>query len=805
MIAIPLHGHGLSQPVELARLIGPCVASDVEAWFSLMECDPWKNTIFHNKSCGKKGGWIMKRPWILCTWLYLLGIAGIMGASSPLSAATPREVDAAIQKGVQYLKQDVGRGGRGGERELGETALAGLALLECGVPRDDPALKGVTARIREAAFAETRTYHLALYILYLDRLGDPADVPIIQMLAIRLLAGQNAQGGWTYTCSHGTAEMEAQLRSALLTAELRSGDVRPLAEKAAPARPALPARDLSRLHPAVQRYARQLQAEFRRGAGQGDFGDDNSNTQFAILGLWAARKHGVPVEEALDLIQQRFLQTQCHNGGWPYSGRGVPGSPSMTCVGLLGLATAVGRRQERLLRNDPSPLTPPAKSAPPPPTAAGPKNPDKRLDDPFFQPPPELPNPKGVDPKGVDQSDPFFQPPLPEQKGEPPPQTPVQKPSTAKAPPGAEGKRKAPFAGDPCAPAIQRGLENLAAVLQGNLPGGKGKRIRDILGGRDYYFLWSLERVGVIYGLEKIGPVDWYQYGADILIPAQHPNGSWGNRVDTAFALLFLARSNVVRDLSRVVQGKTRDAELRSGGLPPFSPLPNGERPLGGENPTAVPETDKSVATGTAPPVPRPRTEEVGGTPGQTASSSGAMTPPLQLPPIPTPRPESKTSGAANSVPPADASPLVEELLRASEDQWILRLAAIRDGKGGVYTQALLIAIRRAGEDKAGAIRQALAERLTRMTAETLRQYLKGDDPELRRATVLAMAMKDDKTLIPDLITALLDEEEMVVRAARVGLKSLTGQDFGPLPGADLRARSAAAHAWLDWFRKQQR
>ncbi len=741
----------------------------------------------------------MKRPWILCIVLYLLGMAGILGASSPLSAATPREVDAAIHKGVQFLKQDVSRGGRGGERELGETALAGLALLECGVPGDDPALKGVTARIREAAFAETRTYHLALYILYLDRLGDPADVPIIQMLAIRLLAGQDAQGGWTYTCSHGTAEMEAQLRSALLTAELRSGDIRLPVEKAAPARPAPPAHDLSRLHPAVQRYARQLQAEFRRGAGWGDFGDDNSNTQFAILGLWAARKHGVPVEEAFDLIQQRFLQTQCHNGGWPYSGRGIPGSPSMTCAGLLGLATAVGRRQERLLRNDPSPLTPLTKSASAPAKAAGPKNSDKRLDDPFFQPPPELPNPKDVN-----KSDPFFQPPLPEQKGEPPPQTPAQKSPAPKALPPAK-ERKAPFAGDPCAPAIQRGLDNLSAVLQGNLPGGKGKRIRDILGGRDYYFLWSLERVGVIYGLEKIGPVDWYQYGADILIPAQHPNGSWGNRVDTAFALLFLARSNVVRDLSRVVQGKTRDAELRSGGLPPLSPLPNGEKPLGGENSPSVPEADKSVATGTAPPVPRPRAEEVGGTPGQTASSSGAMTPPLQLPPIPTPRPEPKTSGAASSVPPADAAPLVEELLRASEDQWMLRLTAIRDGKGGVYTQALLIAIRRAGEDKAGTLRQALAERLTRMTAETLRQYLKGDDPELRRATVLAMAMKDDKTLIPDLITALLDEDETVVRAARVGLKSLTGQDFGPPPGADLRVRSAAAHAWLDWFRKQQR
>lgn len=741
----------------------------------------------------------MKRPWILCTLLYLLGMAGIIGGSSPMSAATPREVDAAIQKGVHFLKRNVGGGGRGGERELGETALAGLALLECGVPGDDPALKGVTARIREAAFAETQTYHLALYILYLDRLGDPADVPIIQMLAVRLLAGQNAQGGWTYTCSHGTAAMEAQLRSALLTAELRSGDVRPAVEKAASVRPTSPARDLSRLHPAVQRYARQLQAEFRRGVGWGDFGDDNSNTQFAILGLWAARKHGVPVEEAFDLIQQRFLLTQCHNGGWPYSGRGVPGSPSMTCAGLLALATAVGRRQERLLRNDPSPLTPPAKSAPTPAKAAGLKNQDTRLDDPFFQPPPELPNPKGVD-----KGDPFFQPPLEDQKLNQPHQPPVQKLPAAKALPPVQ-ERKMPFAGDPCAPAIQRGLDNLAAVLQGNLPGGKGKRIRDILGGRDYYFLWSLERVGVIYGLEKIGPVDWYQYGTDILLPAQHPNGSWGNRVDTAFALLFLARSNVVRDLSRVVQGKTRDAELRSGGLPPFSPLPHGERPMGGENSTSVPEANQSVATGTAPPVPKPRTEEVGGTPGPTVSPAGAITPPPQLPPIPIPRPEPKTGGTAGSIQPADAMPLVEELMRATEDQWILRLAAVRDGKGSVYTQALLMAIRRVAEDKAGAVRQALAERLARMTAETLRQYMKGEDPELRRAAVLAMAMKDDITLVPDLITALLDEEEMVVRAARVGLKSLTGQDFGPLPGADLRARRAAAQAWLDWFRKQQR
>jgi hypothetical protein len=66
------------------------------------------------------------------------------------------------------------------------------------------------------------------------------------------------------------------------------------------------------------------------------------------------------------------------------------------------------------------------------------------------------------------------------------------------------------------------------------------------------------------------------------------------------------------------------------------------------------------------------------------------------------------------------------------------------------------------------------------------------------------MAMKDDKAHTPDLIAALLDDEELVVRAAKAGLKSLTGQDFGPPPGANLAERTAAARMWLEWFRKQK-
>ena len=90
------------------------------------------------------------------------------------------------------------------------------------------------------------------------------------------------------------------------------------------------------------------------------------------------------------------------------------------------------------------------------------------------------------------------------------------------------------------------------------------------------------------------------------------------------------------------------------------------------------------------------------------------------------------------------------------------------------------------------------------MTAETLRTMTKDKDAELRRGAVLAMAMKDDKAHLPDLVAALLDEEETVVRAAKAGLKSVTGQDFGPPTGANLADRTAAARAWLEWLRKQK-
>src|SRR5260370_42088878 len=85
--------------------------------------------------------------------------------------------------------------------DIGATALAGLALLECAVPPEDPAILRAADAIRQASVTATQTYSLALSILFLDRLGDPADVPLLESMVVRLLAGQSmTTGGLRYGC-----------------------------------------------------------------------------------------------------------------------------------------------------------------------------------------------------------------------------------------------------------------------------------------------------------------------------------------------------------------------------------------------------------------------------------------------------------------------------------------------------------------------------------------------------------------------------------------------------------------------------
>src|SRR5205085_7420285 len=65
-------------------------------------------------------------------------------------------------------------------------------------------------------------------------------------------------------------------------------------------------------------------------------------TQFALLGLWAARRQDVPVDYSLLLAKQRFTVGQNKDGGWGYHMMVPNSTHSMTCVGLIGLAMGHG-------------------------------------------------------------------------------------------------------------------------------------------------------------------------------------------------------------------------------------------------------------------------------------------------------------------------------------------------------------------------------------------------------------------------------------------------------------------------------
>jgi hypothetical protein len=111
-------------------------------------------------------------------------------------------------------------------------------------------------------------------------------------------------------------------------------------------------------------------------------------------------------------------------------------------------------------------------------------------------------------------------------------------------------------------PAIQRGLNYLAPQL-----GDPHKPWQNATGAPpvDLYFLWSVERVGVIFNFPKIGGKDWYGWGAEKLVANQKivgDKGYWENggyagqhpTVNTCFALLFLKRANLARDLTSKLQ-----------------------------------------------------------------------------------------------------------------------------------------------------------------------------------------------------------------------------------------------------------
>jgi uncharacterized protein (TIGR03067 family) len=591
-------------------------------------------------------------------------------ALSEVRAVDDEAVRRAVDRGVDYLKQIQTKEGlwaRQAGGTIGASALAGLALLECGVSAEDPAVRKLVPALRDGSLSLTDTYSIALAIMFFDRLGDKGDVPLIESLTVRLLAGQNEDGGWTYQCPAVTDAEISRLRNAIK--ERRPNERNEASEKK---------RTTTDLPPEIRQQLLQVE---RLRQEEGIKNSDNSNTQFAALALWVGHRHGLPVAKTLARLETRFRNTQNADGGWSYTSGAINTgtSPAMICTGLIALAAAYGLVNEAQV---------------------------------------------------------------------------------------APGKTRDP-ARDPV---VRAGLLALGGMIGpipqpgGPVPVVDGSPKLGAAGILNYYFLWSLERVAVIYGLRTIGNKDWYNWGAAFALAQQLENGSWSGGyadggVDTSFALLFLRRSNLFQDLSSSLRGKVHDpaqVALKAGGV------------------------------GSA------LTKQSGASEPAKEGRDSALLPKL-------PRPDQFAPRSQN----AEVARLSGELVQAAPTQRDPLLEKLREGKGLVYTEALAAAIPHlTGASKTKA-RDALAERVARMTAATLEDKLRDEDLEIRRAAALACALKEERKFTPHLIHLLEDPEPPVSRAAQAALKALTGQDLGPAHDASRAESAKAIAAWKSWWTKQ--
>jgi hypothetical protein len=629
---------------------------------------------------------------------WLVPSAAIIGlVVLPASVLAANDVETAIKNGVAYLWALQQDDGTWPHQDIGATALAGLTLLECGVPPDHRSVQRAAEAVRREGILLTHTYSLALTLLFLDALGDPRDAPLIQSLGARLLRGQLKTGGWTYSCPRLE---KAEIRRLVAALEPPANPPR----GAGPAEPKPLPKDLEMALNRIKTGESPLPQE-RYG--------DNSNTQFATLAIWVARRHGVAVKKAIAQVGRRFRTSQTPSGGWAY----VLANPTatMTCAGLLGLAIAQGSANEASYRADFSKV-------------------HKDL--------------KGAKPRALPD-------PLQDQ-------------------------------------AVVKGLEALESVL-GAAPGPGAiappdPGVMTWAGERDFYFWWSVERVAVAYDLPTIGKKDWYAIGTRIVLPQQREDGRWQGKypqggADTCFALLFLRKANLARDLTYSLRGKVPDpgrVSFQAQGLT----LPE------------APKKDEKIARGADQRKPAQ--------PPADPHANAPAAPAIDLD-LPDPRarktaPATEGNGAG---PDAEAARLADRLVNASADEQNSELERLKEARGPQYTAALARAIPRLqGAAKARA-RDALAERLARMTAGTLRERLRDREAEVRRAAALACAMKDEKTHVSDLIPLIEDPESPVVLAARAALKDLTGQDFGPAASANRAERAEAMVRWKEWWKKQ--
>ncbi len=372
-----------------------------------------------------------------------------------LQEVDPKKVDEAIGRGVEYLRTATFTPGvGGGPAPQSSRTLALLTLVHCGLTGKDP---WVGQLLREALEAPLeQTYQAALIAMALEELDRVEHQNRIWQCAQVLVDNQCANGQWSY--GEPTA----------FSSDVPTGT--PIRKKVATKGGALvfgaPA---PREKPPVRRLMTVTRRrESSRAAG------DNSNTQYAALGLRACRDAGIVIpRELLEKARSWWLKSQGADLSADPKGRPTP-TPGAAgaqgwCYGTkeycakghhpYGAMTAGGLASLAIL--------------------------DKLL---------------GIDWKK-----------------------------------DAAAQSAARWLGDHFSVTDHPGLPEFQPEPRVEYG----------------YWLYALERAGMLYGSETFGDHRWYAEGARVLLDTQKPSGAWDDggaprsthEWDTCFAILFLRRA----------------------------------------------------------------------------------------------------------------------------------------------------------------------------------------------------------------------------------------------------------------------
>jgi hypothetical protein len=224
----------------------------------------------------------------------VLVVVSAMAEGSPARAAvTTQEVEHAIREGVRYLLKEQKENGSWAEYaearyQSGVTSLVTLALLTAGEKPDSPAIRRAVSHLRNFGPEQLNsTYTIALQTMVLAGVDPKADVN-------RIVANVD----W--------------LERAQFPANSAPGS---------------------------------------RGAWTYGVGHhervDNSNSQYALLGLHAASEAGVEVKPSVwNLARSYWESAQNADGGWGYYYRDQHSTGSMTAAGISSLVITGLRRYQ---------------------------------------------------------------------------------------------------------------------------------------------------------------------------------------------------------------------------------------------------------------------------------------------------------------------------------------------------------------------------------------------------------------------------------------------------------------------------